>query len=201
MGSVPSWSAARAAELAGSEASEDFPATVGPSRRRRWPIALLVVVVVVLAAVAGWALYAMRVNEQRAASWQQRAAGLQADAKRLEGLLAARTRLLNQRIDQMNALAGKLKRSQVALSQSQGDVSSLEQRQRELANEKAQLQDQQRALDGVAAGYLTCKQDLIQLLTDEVNGYDTSYSLATASSDCSGADSSLQSYLRAYPNG
>jgi TolA-binding protein len=164
-------------------------------------MALALVVVIVLAAVAGWALYAMRVNEHRAASWHHRAVGLEANAKQLEGLLGARTRLLNQRIDQMNVLAGKLKRSQVALSQSQGDVSSLEERQRELASEKAQLQDQQRALDNVAAGYLTCKQDLIQLLSDEVNGYDTTYDYATANSDCSSADSSLQSYLSAYPNG
>ena len=154
-----------------------------------------------LAAVAGWAIYAMHTDEQRAVSWQHRAERLQANTRQLEALLAARTRLLNQRIDQLDQLGGKLKLSQVALGQSQGDVSSLEERQRQLANEKAQLQDQQRALDNLASGYITCKQDLIQLQSDEVNGYDTTYSYAAASTACSNADSSLQSYLSVYPNG
>ena len=87
------------------------------------------------------------------------------------------------------------------MGQSQGDVSSLEVRQRELANEKAQLQDQQAALDGVASNYVSCKQDLIQLLSDVTNGYDTTYDYNVASSDCSSADSSLQSYLNNWPNG
>lgn len=193
------WPAVDDAALA-SDAGDKLSPPARPRTRRWLPIALAALVLV-LAALAGWALYAMRANDQRAESWQRRAVALEANTKQLESLVGARTRLLNQRIDQMNALAGKLKRSQVALNQSQGDVSSLEERQRELANEKAQLQDQQRALDGVAAGYLTCKRDLIQLLSDEVSGYDTTYDYATANSDCSSADSALQSYLSAYPNG
>jgi TolA-binding protein len=158
-------------------------------------------ITVVLAAVAGWAIFAMHANEQRARSWQRRAQKLEANSKQLEALLAARTRLLNERIDQLNRIAGKLKLSQVALNQSQGDVSSLEERQRQLANEKAQLQDQQRGLDNVAGAYVTCKQDLVQLLSDVANGYDTTYSYGTANTDCTNADTSLQRYLSAYPNG
>jgi hypothetical protein len=101
----------------------------------------------------------------------------------------------------MNQLARKLKQSEVALGQSQLDVSSLEKRQRELANDKAQLQDQQRLLDQVAGAYVTCKGDLIQLFNDIASGYDTTYSYNTASTDCTSADDSLQSYLGAYPNG
>jgi TolA-binding protein len=165
----------------------------GTTRHRRVVI-VLAVSVAVLAAVAGWSVYAMHTNEQRAASWHHRAV-------QLDALLAARTQTLNTRIDQMNRLAGKLKLSQTALSQSQTDVSSLEVRQRELANEKAQLEDQQRELDGVASGYITCKEDVIQLLSDVSNGYDTTYSLNVASSDCANADNALQSYLSAHPNG
>jgi len=184
------------------EASGSLPAggLRGRLARRRVTV-LLCVVVLLLAGVAGWALYAMHTNEQRAVSWERRAVRLQANATQLESLLAARTRLLNQRIDQMNGLARKLKVSQVALGQSQGDVSSLETRQRELANEKAQLQDQQRTLDEVAGAYVTCKQDLIQLLSDVGNGYDTTSSYNTANTDCTYADDSLQGYVGAYPNG
>jgi TolA-binding protein len=176
-----------------------------PGKRRalaaRRVMVVLCVVIVVLGGVAGWGLYAMQTNEQRAVSWQRRAQKLQANAAQLESLLEARTRLLNQRIDQMNRIARKLKLSQVALSQSQGDVTSLEERQRELANEKAQLQDQQRTLDQVAGTYVACKQDLIQLLSDFANGYDTTSSYNTANTDCTYADDSLQGYLGTYPNG
>lgn len=186
-------------------ATRSWPTAVGENRRSRFrknrmPL-LLSAVALVLAGLTAWALYAMHVNEVRAHAWEKRAHVLQHDESQLQSLLTARTRLLNERIDQVNGLARKLRRSQVALGQSQGDVSSLEVRQRELANEKAQLQDQQAALDQVASNYVTCKQDLIQLLSDVANGYDTSYDYSAANSDCSNADSSLQGYLSSWPNG
>jgi uncharacterized protein HemX len=167
---------------------------------RRMPLALGIAIVV-LTGVAGWALYAMQTNEHRALSWQHRAQRLETNTKQLKALLAVRTRLLNQRIDQLNALSRKLKTSQAELGQSQSDVASLETRQRELANEKAQLQDQQRMLDEVAGAYVTCKADLIQLFSDIANSYDTTSSYGTANADCANADDTLQSYLGAYPNG
>ena len=51
--------------------------------------------------------------------------------------LAARTRTLNDRVDQLNVLGTKLADAQAALTRSEGDVSSLEVRQRQLADEKA----------------------------------------------------------------
>lgn len=188
---TPSWSA--------TASGED---RVPRSRFGRHRLTLLLsAVIVVLAGIGSWALYAMHVNEVRAHSWERRTQLLQRDEAQLQSLLTARTRLLNQQIDQLDALAKKLKRSQVALGQSQGDVSSLEVRQRALANEKAQLQDQQAALDQVASNYISCKRDLIQLLSDVAKGYDTSYDYSVANSDCSNADSSLQGYLSAWPNG
>lgn len=187
------------ADVPGATSGGSLP---GASRfRKNRVVWLLTAVVVALGAVAGWGLYAMHTNEVRASSWQRRAGVLQRDESQLQSLLSSRSRLLNQRIDQVNSLASKLRGSQVALGQSQGDVSSLEVRQRELANEKAQLQDQQAALDGVASNYVSCKQDLIQLLSDVTNGYDTTYDYNVANSDCSSADSSLQSYLNNWPNG
>lgn len=200
-GSVPQAVRLPGFELPSTAAEAPVEHGARGSLSRKRALILLSVIAVVLAAVAGWAIFAMHANEQRALSWQRRAQKLQANSTQLEALLAARTRLLNQRIDQLNRLAGKLKRSQVALNQSQGDVSSLEERQRQLANEKAQLQDQQRALDNIAGAYVSCKQDLVQLLSDGANGYDTTYSYGTANTDCTNADTSLQSYLSAYPNG
>ena len=173
----------------------------GQSWFRRHRLRLLLGVVVGLLGLASWALYAMHANEVRAHSWQHRALLLQRDEAQLQSLLSVRTRLLNQRIDQVNHLAKKLGRSQAALGQSQGDVASLEVRQRQLANEKAQLQDQQAALDEVAGNYVTCKQDLIQLIADVANNFDTTYDFDVANTDCSTADSSLQGYLSNWPNG
>ena len=174
----------------------------GASRFRKHRAAfLLTAAIVVLAAVAGWALYAMHTNGVRARSWERRAAVLQRDETQLQSLLSARTRLLNQRIDQVNSLSAKLRRSQVALGQSQGDVSSLELRQRALANEKAQLQDQQAALHQVVNSFVTCQGDLVQVVTDLADGIDVTSDVQFAESDCGDADNGFQSYLNNWPNG
>jgi TolA-binding protein len=172
------------------------------SRFRKHRLALgFTTVIAVLVAVAGWALYAVHENQVRARSWERRAAVLQKDESQLQSLLSARTRLLNQRIDQVNSLATKLHRSQVALGQSQGDVSSLEVRQRELANEKAQLQDQQAALHQVVNSYVTCQGDLVQVVSDLASGVDGTYDFQIADSDCTEANNGFQNYLNNWPNG
>jgi TolA-binding protein len=184
-----------------SHAANEGGVRSGSRFRRNRVTLLLAVVIVALAAVAGWALYAMHENGTRARSWERRAAVLQKDESQLQSLLGARTRLLNQRIDQVNSLATKLQRSQAALGQSQGDVSSLEVRQRELANQKAQLQDQQAALHQVVNSYVTCQDDLVQVVSDLANSIDATYDFQTADSDCSAANNGFQSYLNNWPNG
>jgi hypothetical protein len=143
----------------------------------------------------------MRANEQRTLRWQQRTRVLERNTRQLQSLLNARTKTLNARVDQLNRVGGKLVAAQTALDRSQGDVAGLEERQRQLANEKAQIEDQAHMLDQVAAAYVSCKGDLIQLLSDFANGYDTSYSFDAANTSCTGADDQLQTYLGAYPNG
>src|SRR5262249_5674603 len=139
---------------------------------RRWlvPAAALVVA---LAAWAGWATYAMLENEQRAISWQEQSRTAVAHAQKLDATLAARTKALNDRVDQLNILGARLADQQAALKRSEGDVSTLELRQRQLANEKAQLEDQARMLTGVARSYSTCKNDLIDLLAAVGDGTDS----------------------------
>jgi hypothetical protein len=169
-----------------------------PRRPRRWWLAAAVVLVVALAAWAGWATYAMRENENRATAWQERTKVLQSRTDRLDAVLAQRTKTLNTRVDQLNLLGVRLADAQSALKRSEGDVSSLEVRQRQLADEKAQLEDQARILDGVARSYVICKDDLVALLTDVARNLDATASYDAAQQSCSLADTQLRSYLDAF---
>jgi chromosome segregation ATPase len=152
--------------------------------------------VLLLGAWGAYAGYGMYTNHERAQQWQQRSVVIKAQADKLGALLGARTRQLNSRIDQLSEITGKLKRTQAALGRSQGDVSSLEQRQRELAAEKAQVEDERAALKEVAAAYIGCKNDLISVLTDITN--DDYYTAQTdadqADYSCQAADDSLSGY-------
>jgi len=165
--------------------------------RRRWPI-VVAVLFVAMAAWAGWATYAMRENENRALAWQERANALGVRTRVAERRLTERTRTLNDRVDQLNILGARLADAQAALHRSEGDVSSLEVRQRQLADEKAQLEDQAQLLSGVARSYAACKQDLIDLLTDVQTNTDPTASYTAASRSCASADDQLQAYVHAF---
>jgi predicted RNA-binding Zn-ribbon protein involved in translation (DUF1610 family) len=167
------------------------PSTAAAKRPRlRW---LLVGLGVVLCAWAAYASYGLRENRNHAESWRQRSLVLQEQATGMSRLLTARTKQLNVRIDEINRLAIKLKSTQSALGRSEGDVGSLEARQRALANEKAQVEDQRAALVRTAALYRICKDDLITLLGDFANQDYTSATadISVAESSCSAADNSL----------
>jgi hypothetical protein len=168
-----------------------------PRRRHWWPI-VAVALVLGLAGWAAWATYAMRENENRAVAWQERSQTLRADLRRLDTVLTSRTRELNTRVDQLNILGGRLTDAQDALRRSEGDVSSLEVRQRQLADEKAQLEDQARMLGSVARTYQLCKSHLIDLLEDVATGVDATASYTAASSSCANADDQLDAYLHAF---
>jgi hypothetical protein len=177
---------------------EPPPPPQEPRRPRRWWLVVTVVLFVALAAWAGWATYAMRENENRATAWQKRTTVLQERTDRLDAVLAERTKTLNTRVDQLNLLGVRLADAQSALKRSEGDVSSLEVRQRQLADEKAQLEDQARILDSVARSYVTCKDDLVVLLTVVARNLDATASYDTAQRSCSLADTQLRSYLDAF---
>jgi septal ring factor EnvC (AmiA/AmiB activator) len=157
-----------------------------------------VVLVAVLAGWAAWATYAMLENESRATSWQERSQTLRSDLRRLDAVLASRTRELNTRVDQLNVLGGRLTDAHNALKRSEGDVSSLEVRQRQLADEKAELEDQARLLANVARTYQTCKADLIDLLDDISLDSDATASYRAASISCANADDQLDAYLHSF---
>jgi TolA-binding protein len=95
-----------------------------PAPRRRWPWAVAVVLLVALTATA--TLVALDQRET-AAAWQQRAEELEAERE----AEAARGGELEQQLDEVVVLLGR----------SEQDVSQLEQRLRQLADEKAQAED------------------------------------------------------------
>ena len=102
-------------------------------RPARWSVVALVVAV--FAALAGGVLFfsnASRENHRAAVKWRER-------AQTSDKLLTARTH-------QLNARAKALNRTVDSLARSERDVSKLESRQRVLADEKAQVEDQRGAM-------------------------------------------------------
>ncbi len=175
---------------------------VSPTRRSA-RVAVAATLVLVLLGLAGGASYLAYVNRQRADRWQARANTFRREVDVLDSVVIHRTALLNARGRQLNKMAAKVQSASSALSQSEGDVANLEQRQRELANEKAQLEDQHVALTGVAAAYVNCKTDLSNALSAVAN-QDWSWIDANAvavQGDCNQADDALQAYESNYPSG
>ena len=174
--------------------------------RRRLEIAafaLLLVLVVALLTVS----YLAWTNHDRAGRWQDRAATLERNAAALNKVLVTRSETLNERTRELNAMAAKVRESQQALRRSESDVATLARRQRELANEKAQVEDararvaaQASELEDVAAAYVDCKDGLIDLLGYLANeDYGSANTTAeSVSADCEYADDALSSYLSSY---
>jgi septal ring factor EnvC (AmiA/AmiB activator) len=113
--------------------------------------------IVALGAAAVYFVYASKQNRDAADRWQSKAGAL-------ERTLTARTRQLNTRTEALNKAAASLKRSEQ-------DVDDLEDRQRQLANEKAQVEDARGALELQATSLATiageqrqCTSQLTELL-------------------------------------
>jgi TolA-binding protein len=174
--------------------------------RRGLRIAALVVGSLALAALiaaGGVAAYLARSNADRARRWETRSLLAEHNAHELNGLLVERTADLNVRIRQLNQMAGKVESSQSALSRSESDVTSLVERQRELANEKAQLEDQQAALADVATAYRQCKDGLATAI-DHILANDLAWVQKHADSIdsvCGNADDSFAGYQQAFGGG
>ena len=122
-------------------------------------------------------------------------------------LIGQRTQALNRRTTQVNKLADRLRDTRTALRRSEGYVSTLACRQRELANEKArvederrQLQSQQAALETVATDFLSCNNGLVDVLSavlDEDWDWVLYYGRSRLAS-CTDASESLDSYQRRF---
>lgn len=190
----------------GASAASERP-TLASKSRGLWLWLALAVIVLLVAALAGSGYLAVS-NTSRADRWQDQALILERNVDQLNGVLVERSNTLNARTRELNRMAAKVRRQQTALVRSEADVSSLEQRQRALAAEKADVEDsraqlavQAAALENVADAFVDCKDGLVELL-----GYvlDEDFSLASAvipdvSSDCGYAESALSGYNARYP--
>jgi chromosome segregation ATPase len=168
--------------------------------RRDWRFVVAIPVAVLLLLGAGWFAYEAHANEQAAGDWREQAIGLEEQVNGLRALIGERSAQLNERTRQGNRLADNLRSTRSALRRSEGDVTSLARRQRELASEKAQLEDQRRALQQmagdlveIASRYIACKSSLI-----DVNYSSASYEIDIANSRCDSAASALNMYVAAY---
>jgi hypothetical protein len=156
---------------------DDIPVIV---RRKRPSRAGVIVTTLALVALAGATLYfafASHANRQSAQKWRTH-------AEQSDKLLSARTHQLNTRSTALN-------RAAKALSRSQADVKTLESRQRSLANEKAQVEDQRGAmviqaneLATLAGEQRDCSNGLTQLLNAFAAG---DYATVNANSDAVGS--------------
>jgi uncharacterized protein HemX len=210
----PSGSRALADRLAAAQTTE--PATEVASarprppapapRRRGWPIVAALVAAIAVVVAAGSAYVAWD-NKSRAERWEERAFRLERNTERLNGLLVERSTQLNERTRELNALAGKVTRQQNALARSESDVETLSDRQRELAAEKAAVEDsraelalQSTALEGVADSLVVCNAGLFELFGYVVAG-DRAKADAVAddvSADCQLAESRFAEYRFRY---
>jgi hypothetical protein len=118
---------------------------------------VIALAILALGGVATYFVYASKENRDAADRWQARAGTL-------ERTLTARVRQLNTRTQALNKTAAALKRSE-------DDVKELVGRQRELANEKAQVEDARGALEvqttslaTLAAEQRECTTGLAELL-------------------------------------
>jgi hypothetical protein len=195
-----------ASGAAAAVASEDATGAAKRARYSRREKLLAALVLLGLLLAGGMTFLAVS-NKSQADRWETRASRLQRNADALNTLLVRRTAVLNARVRQLNVMGAKVTQATTALRRSEGDVQSLEVRQRQLADEKAQLEDQRTQLEQeqgdltqVASNYITCKRDLtsaIQAVANQDYSWLDAYGQAVQD-ECSNADSSLQDFVSTY---
>jgi hypothetical protein len=144
----------------------------------RWSASVTsIAVTIVFVLVVGMLFNSVRKNHDRAEDWRQRAVAAEEVAGGLRVVLAERSRALNQRTRQANAMVDTLASSRGALRQSKVSVGALTQRQRQLANEKARaeterrkLQAQRAALASVASALSFCSEGLGRVVGNAQRG-------------------------------
>jgi uncharacterized protein HemX len=208
----PSGSRALANRLAEAEpptvvASERRSAPPPPAPRGRGALIVAILVAAAAIVVAAGSAYIAWDNKSRATQWEERAFRLERNTEQLNGLLVERSTQLNERTRELNTLAGKVTRQQNALVESESDVQTLSERQRELAAEKAAVEDsraqlavQSAALERVADALVQCNAGLFQLFGYLLNGDRGSADAIVdgVSADCQLAESRFGEYRVRY---
>jgi hypothetical protein len=176
-------------------------------RRKRFAWAAAALAVLLLATGVGVLGYLTWSNYERADRWRDRSLTLQRNVRSLNELLVVRSRSLNARTRELNAMAAKVRRTNNALLRSEQDVTSLARRQRELANEKAQVEDaraelaaESAKLGAVADAFIDCKNGLVEVLEYvAVDDYASlEYVIPEVRDDCQSAEFQLSDYNAVY---
>jgi hypothetical protein len=210
----PSGSRALADRLAGADAEPTQapraiphrPPASRPSHGRGWLVVALVMAVAATIVAAGSAYVAWD-NKSRAERWEERAFRLERNTEQLNGLLVERSTQLNERTRELNRAAANVTVQQNALERSESDVETLTERQRELAAEKAAVEDsraaltlQSTALEGVADALVACNAGLFELFGYVVAGDRVKADTVAdhVAADCQLAESQFAEYRFRY---
>jgi hypothetical protein len=209
----PSGSRALADRLAGADPASESETAI-PQRppfqpahsRPVWPLVAVAVAIASVIVAAG-STYVAYDNKSRADDWEARVFRLERNTEQLNGLLVERSTQLNERTRELNKLAATVTRQQNALVRSESDVETLSDRQRELAAEKAAVEDSRAALaqqsvvlERVADTLVSCNSGLFELFGYVVDGDRASADAIVddVSQSCALAESRLADYRVRY---
>jgi chromosome segregation ATPase len=144
----------------------------------RWSASVMsIAVTVVFVLVVGMLAKSTWTNNGRAEDWRARAIVAEEAAGGLRVVLADRSRVLNQRTRQANALIETLASSRGALRETKSSVGALARQRRQLAGDYARAETERRKLAGqraalasVASALSACSSDLAAVVTDARSG-------------------------------
>ncbi len=155
------------------ERSEQLTLEVG-----RWSASVLsIAATIVFVLVVGMLAKSTWANNARAEDWRQRAIAAEEAAGGMRVVLADRSRALNERTRQANALISTLASSRGALRETKSSVGALARQRRQLAGEYARaetarrkLAAQRAALASVAATLGACSRGLAGIVNEAQRG-------------------------------
>ena len=144
----------------------------------RWSASVMsIAVTVVVVLVVGMLAKSTWTNNGRAEDWRHRAIAAEEAAGGLRVVLADRSRVLNQRTRQANALIETLASSRGALRETKSSVGALARQRRELAGDYARAETARRklaaqrgALASVASDLSACSQALGGIVAQAQSG-------------------------------
>ena len=182
-----------------------FAAPSPPPRRQvtLTGASLVLAIIGAVALAAGVAVLATLavVNYQRADENHARAVGWQDRSEQLQDLVGERTKALNRQTARLNVASNRLRRARVAIDRSEEDVADLQVRQRELAAEKAAVEDERaflalerEALGDVATKLARCNSVMFDFILASDGGYLTTGHAVRVQQRCSEAQAAVDGY-------